>query len=371
MPVPLLDMSRQHAPFKEACAKVFAEIYASGRFILGEEVAAFESELADYTQATEAIGMSSGTDALLAALMALEIGPGDEVLCPVFTFFATAGSIARTGATPVWVDVLPETFNIDLADAEKKITARTKAIVPVHLFGQACDMECLMALAEQHGLKVIEDAAQAIGARYRERPVGSFGAFGAFSFYPTKNLGGFGDGGALVTQNPELAERVRRLRNHGMHPRYHHREVGGNFRLDALQAGLLRVKFPHLDRYHEARRRNAAFYRSHLGDLPKLVVPRERDDRYHVWNQYTIRVLEGRREDFRHYLNERGIGTEIYYPVTLDRQECFRGLGRGAETIRAAHELARSVVSIPVFPEMFEDELEEVAAVIRDWHDQA
>lgn len=371
MPVPLLDVSRQHAPLQAACARVFSEIYESGRFILGEEVTAFESELADYTRSAEAIGMSSGSDALLAALMVLGIGPGDEVLCPVFTFFATAGAITRVGATPVWVDVLPETFNIDLKDAERKISDKTKAIIPVHLFGQSCEMAAVLALAEQHGLQVVEDAAQAIGARYGDRPVGSMGTMGVFSFYPTKNLGGFGDGGALVTQDPELAERARRLRNHGMHPRYHHHEVGGNFRLDALQAGLLRVKFPHLDHYHEARRRHAAYYRSHLGELPKLILPRERDARYHVWNQYTIRVLEGRRDDFREYLGEREIGSEIYYPITLDQQACFRGVGRGGESIHAAHELARSVVSIPVFPELFEDELEEVVAVVRAWHEQA
>jgi len=371
MPVPLLDVSRQHAALKDECVQVFAEVYDSGRYILGDEVEQFESELARYTGTAEAVGMSSGSDALVAALMALDVGPGDEVLCPVFSFFATAGAIVRLGATPVWVDVLPETFNIDLADAERKITAQTKVIVPVHLFGQACDMECVMALAEQHGLKVLEDAAQAIGARFEDRPVGSMGTIGAFSFYPTKNLGAFGDAGAVVTQDPALAERLRRLRNHGMHPRYHHHEVGGNFRIDALQAALLRIKFRHLDHYHAARRRNAAFYKSHLAGLPKLVIPVEKAASFHVWNQFTLRVVNGARDAFRSYLQEHGIGSEIYYPITLDQQKCFQGLGKGGQTIHAAHELAKSVVSIPIFPELAEAELEEVVAVIRRWHESA
>ncbi len=367
MAVPLLDVSRQHTALKEECVRVFTEVFDSGRYILGSQVEAFESELAAYTGTAQAIGMSSGSDALIAALMALDVGPGDEVLCPVFTFFATGGAIARVGATPVWVDVRPDSFNIDLADAEAKISSRTKAIMPVHLFGQACDMECLLSLAGQYGLQVIEDAAQAIGARFQNRPVGSMGTIGAFSFYPTKNLGAFGDAGAVVTQDAEVAERLRRVRNHGMHPRYYHHEVGGNFRIDALQAALLRVKLPHLDAYHAARQRNAAYYLENLSGLELIGLPQTGDDMFHIWNQFTLTIGDGRRDAFRTYLQDKGIGTEIYYPVTLDQQKCFAGKGRGAETIRVSHELAGSVISIPIFPELTEAELTEVVGVIRDW----
>lgn len=365
MSVPLLDVSRQHAPLKAECEAVFAEIFDSGRYILGETVERFEAELASYTGTRHAIGVSSGTDALLLAMMALDLGSGDEVLCPAFTFFATAGCIARTGATPVWVDVLPDSFNLDLADAARKITSKTKAIVPVHLFGQACAMDGVTDLATQHGLQVIEDAAQAIGARFHDRPVGSMGAFGAFSFYPTKNLGAFGDAGALVTQDDALAERAVRLRNHGMFPRYYHHEVGGNFRLDAIQAALLSVKMKHLDGYHARRQANAAFYQKALGDVDGIVLPAAGDGQFHVWNQFTIRVENGKRDALRTFFAERGIGAEVYYPVTLDQQKCFQGNSRGGETIRVAHELAQSVLSLPIFPELTETELNEVAEAIR------
>jgi dTDP-4-amino-4,6-dideoxygalactose transaminase len=365
MPVPLLDVSRQHEPLKAECEAVFAEIYDSGRFILGDTVERFEAELATYTATRHAIGVSSGTDALLLAMMALDIGPGDEVLCPSFTFFATGGCIARTGATPVWVDVLPDSFNLDLRDAEAKVTDRTKAIVPVHLFGQCCDMECVLAFAEHHELYVIEDAAQAIGARFQNRPAGSMGAFGAFSFYPTKNLGAFGDAGALVTQDDALAERAIRLRNHGMFPRYYHHEVGGNFRIDAIQAGLLSVKMKHLETYHRRRQENAGFYQKALADLSGIELPQAGDEQFHVWNQFTIKVSGNRRDALRSFLAERKIGAEIYYPVTLDQQKCFQGNSRGAETIQVSHELAQSVLSIPIFPELTEAELTEVADAIR------
>jgi len=365
MAVPLLEFTRQHGPLEAEFRAAFDRVLATNHFILGPEVTALEREIAAYTQTRHAIGMSSGTDALIVAMMALGIGPGDEVLCPVFTFFSTAGSIARLGATPVWVDVLPDTFNIDLGDAERKITARTKAIVPVHLFGQACDMECLMALARQHELKVIEDAAQSIGARFGDRPVGSIGDFGAYSFYPTKNLGGFGDGGMLVTNDDHLADMALWLRNHGMNPKYHHRYIGGNFRLDALQAAMLRIKLPHLPALHEARRAHAAHYDTHLADIDGLVLPYCRPGNYHVYNQYTIRITGGRREALRAHLAKHQIGSEIYYPISLDRQECFQGVGRGGENIRIGHQLAEEVLSIPVFPEMTSAERDEVVAVLR------
>ena len=365
MGVPLLDLSRQHGPLAASCAEKFAEVYASGRFILGAEVEALEAELAAYTGIKEVLGLSSGTDALLVAMMAMGIGPGDEVLCPVFTFFGTAGSIVRAGATPVWVDVRPGDFNIDLEDAAAKVTERTRAIVPVHLFGQAADMECVQALADRHGLKVLEDLAQALGARIDDRVIGGIGECGITSFYPTKNFGGFGDGGALMTNDSALAERVRRLRNHGMHPRYLHHEVGGNFRLDSLQAALLRIKLPHLEDYHEARAAHAAVYLEALADCDTFELPAVAANKRHVWNQFTLKVKDGRRDALQAHLAAAGIGSEIYYPLSLDQQPCFKGMGRGQETISVSHELARSVLSIPVFPEMTEAEQAEVIAALR------
>lgn len=365
MSVPLLDLSRQHGPLESELQAAFSRVLHSGRYILSEEVSALEAAAASYTQSRFALGMSSGTDALLVALMALGIGPGDEVLCPAFTFFGTAGCVARLGAVPVWVDARPDTYNLDLADAEAKITPRTKAIIAVHLFGQSCDMECLLALAGQHRLQVIEDAAQSLGARYHGQPVGSFGAFGIYSFYPTKNLGALGDAGLLVTQDEALAERARSLRNHGMNPRYYHAHVGGNFRLDALQAALLSVKWPHLDKYHAGRQRHAAFYLEALKGIDGLQLPRVIDDVFHVWNQFTVRVSGGRRDALRAFLQERGIATEIYYPLSLDRQVCFQGNSRGGDRIRVAHELAASVLSLPIFPEMTSGEAREVVTEVQ------
>ena len=363
----MLDLSRQHAPLEEAFRATFNRILASNHYVLGPDVKALEEEVAAYSGCQHAVGLSSGTDALLVALMALGIGPGDEVLCPAFTFFGTAGSIARVGATPVWVDVLPDTFNINLDDALDKVTDRTRAIMPVHLFGQAAEMECVMAFARRFGLRVIEDVAQAIGATYAGQRVGGIGDFGALSFYPTKNLGGFGDGGMLLTQDAELADKAVWLRNHGMNPRYYHKYIGGNFRLDALQAGLLRHKLPHLDSYHAARRVHAEAYtaelKGHSGVICPVVIPQAGP----VWNQYTLRVPGGRRDAFRDFLSARGIGSEVYYPLGLHRQECFQGVGRGAESISVTDQLAAEVVSIPCFPEMTEAERGEVLAAIWDF----
>ena len=364
MPVPLLDLTRQHEPLEREFKEAFERVLKSNQFVLGPDVKSLEEEVAAYSDCAHAIGMSSGTDALLAALMALGVGPGDEVLCPAFSFFATAGSIARLGAVPVWVDVLPDTYNIDLADALDKVTDRTKAIMPVHLFGQACEMECVLAFARRYNLRVIEDVAQAIGATYFGRKVGSFGDFGALSFYPTKNLGGFGDGGMLLTNNPELAEKAVWLRNHGMNPKYYHKYMGGNFRLDSLQAALLRIKLPHLDTYHEGRRRHAAAYlenlKGHSGVLCPRVIPKAES----VWNQFTLRIPDRKRDAFRDFLGNRGIGSEIYYPLGLHEQECFRGIGRGGETLTVTPMLAKEVVSIPCFPEMTDGEREEVLKAV-------
>lgn len=391
MAVPLLDVNAQNHPLEAQFSAAFERVFRSGVFIGGPEIEALEGEVARLLGARHAIGMSSGTDAILAALMALGIGPGDEVLCPAFTFFATAGCVARLGATPVFTDVCPVCFNMNPGDARSKITPRTKAIIPVHLFGQCADMDAVTALAQEHGLKVIEDAAQAIAATYRGRGGGAIGDFGCLSFFPSKNLGGLGDGGMLLTNDDALAARARALRNHGMEPKYHHSLIGGNFRLDALQAAFLRVKLPHLPAYNATRRANAGFYTRELLRLPgvvqanpaacvhdrpaptgaaeaaRLILPVELPDRGHIWNQYTLRVPgPGRRDALRRHLADRKIGCEIYYPLSLDRQPCFAHLPetsrRGCDT---AHRLADEVLSIPVYPEIRDTESIEVVEAIQ------
>jgi dTDP-4-amino-4,6-dideoxygalactose transaminase len=322
--------------------------------------------------------VSSGTDAILLALMTAGIGPGDEVLCPTFTFFATAGCIVRVGATPVFVDSEPGTFNMDPADATRRITAQTKAIVPVHLFGQCAPMDEIMGLASDHDLMVIEDAAQSFGATDRGRQAGTIGTFGAYSLFPSKNLGGFGDGGLLVTNDDGLAEKARLLRAHGAKPKYHHKAVGGNFRLDALQAALIAVKLPHLARYVELRRNNAAQYAKRLGELPqvalssqpdasehRLILPAEFPVKGHTWNQYTLRVPGvGRRDALRAHLDRAGIGTEIYYPVPMHAQECFRSLAVLPNDFPVASRLAAEVLSIPIYPELGFERLDKVVLAI-------
>ena len=349
MNVNLLDLKPQNAALEPELQEAFMRVLRSGHFILGPEVDKFERALAEFTGAKHALGVSSGTDAILVALMALDIGPGDEVLCPSFTFFATAGCVARTGAKPVFVDSCPVCFNIDVRDAARKITPDTKAIVPVHLFGQAADMEGIQLLAQERGLRVIEDAAQAMGATYRGRQVGTFGDFGTISFFPTKNLGALGDAGAVLTNDTALYERAKIMRMHGMDPKYFHQVVGGNFRLDALQAAMLSVKLPHFNSYTEKRRRNAALYTERLAKLPGVAVAKAEDcgcldfgaglssgdarmvlpvaypHNGHIWNQYTLRVIgTGRREALRAHLTSRGVGSEIYYPPAPARAGVLR-----------------------------------------------
>jgi len=371
MPVPFFDLSRQHEPLQAAFQATCARVLESNRFVLGPDVQAFEEEIAAYLDCPYAIGLSSGTDALLVAMMALGIGPGDEVLVPAFTFFGTAGSVVRLGATPVWVDVRADTCNIDLADAEAKISPRSRAIVPVHLFGQPADMECVMALARQNELFVLEDVAQAIGATYQNTMAGTFGEFGALSFYPTKNLGGFGDGGMLVTHDAELAETAVRLRNHGMYPKYVHPLLGGNFRLDSLQAALLREKLPLLDGFHEARRAHAKAYCAALAGIDGLHLPVVSTDAESVWNQFTVQIPGSRRDELQQYLREHGIGTEIYYPYSLHEQKCFDGIGRGGESLPNAPRIAREVLSLPCFPELTEAERDEVVEAVRGFFRKA
>jgi dTDP-4-amino-4,6-dideoxygalactose transaminase len=361
----MLDVRRQNAPIERELRDTFARVLESGRFVMGSEVERFEEAAAAVAEARFGIGMSSGTDALLVALTALGIGPGDEVICPSFTFFATAGCIARAGARPVFVDSCPECFNVEAKAIEPLITTRTKAIVPVHLFGQPADMAAILEIARRHGLRVIEDAAQSFGAEYGGKPVGALGDCGAISFYPSKNLGGFGDAGLLVTNDEELAERARLLRNHGAEEQYIHRIVGGNFRLDALQAALLSVKLPHLAGYTAGRQRHACEYRRLLADVNGIVLPATHPRRTHIVNQYTVRV-PGRRDAFREFLQERGIGTAIYYPVPLHEQACFREFGP-YPSLPVAEALAREVVSLPVFPEMTTEELSAVAGAVREF----
>jgi dTDP-4-amino-4,6-dideoxygalactose transaminase len=364
MNVPLLDLKKQHAPLAAELASAFERVLNSGQFILGREVEAFEKAAAVLTGTQHAIGVSSGTDAILLALMALNIGPGDEVLCPSFTFFATGGCVARVGATPIFVDSCASSFNIDVSDAARRITPRTRAIMPVHLYGQTADMRAIGELAGAHGLRVIEDAAQALGARFYSLPAGSMGDFGTFSFFPTKNLGALGDAGLLVTNDDELAARARLLRNHGAEQQYFHKLIGGNFRIDGLQAAFLNVKLPRLDGYTARRRENAAYYRYALAQLDcgALHLPLELRDHYHIWNQYTLRVNNNQRDALRHFLTEHGIGSGVYYPVPLHRQECF--VTAGAPNLPVAEQLAQECLSLPVYPELTPDQLKMVADAV-------
>jgi dTDP-4-amino-4,6-dideoxygalactose transaminase len=379
MNVPLLDVQRQNLPLEAELTEAFRRVLHSGRFILGSEVERFEQQAAAVAGARFGIGMSSGTDAILVALMALGVGPGDEVICPSFTFFATAGCIARLGARPVFADSRAESFNIDPNQIEPLITSRTKAIIPVHLYGQAADMDPILEIARRHSLAIIEDAAQSLGAEYRGKPVGAFAEFGAVSFYPSKNLGALGDAGLLVTNDAALAEKARRLRDHGAHPKYFHSVVGGNFRLDALQAALLAVKLPHLPEYTAARQNNAREYNRALERLPgrdalELILPAVLPGRTHITNQYTLRVrrreqwpwTESPRDALGRWLRERGIGSEIYYPVPLHAQECFRAYGPH-RALPVAEALASEVISLPVFPELTSEERGTVVDAISDF----
>ena len=386
MDVPLFQLRTQHEAMADDLRAAFERVFASGAYILGPEVTALEAEVCAYTGAAHAVAVSSGTDAILLALMAADVGPGDEVLVPSFTFFATAGCVTRLGATPVWVDACPVCYNLSVPDAAAKITPQTKAIIPVHLFGQAAAMDGVMALAEKHGLVVIEDAAQSIGARYRGQSLGTIGHFGTYSFFPTKNLGALGDAGLLVTNDADLAKQARILRVHGMEPKYYHPTVGANFRIDALQAAFLRVKLPHLDRLSTARAVNAADYVDQFGRLPGVVLgdpaqcsceapPADADARLilpvayphntHIWNQFTVRVRgEGQRDALLAHLRERGIGCEIYYPLPLHQQACFAENSRGGENLTVAPLLSQEVLSLPIFPELTVDERKAVVAAV-------
>jgi dTDP-4-amino-4,6-dideoxygalactose transaminase len=354
-PVPFIDLVAQHQTIAGDVRDAVDRVFASQLFVLGEEVAQFEAECAQYCDANDAISCASGTDALLLALMALGIGPGDEVVTSPFSFFATAGCIHRVGARPVFVDIDPVSMNIDPDQIVRAITPNTRAILPVHLFGQCSLMEPLWRIAVQHGLTIIEDACQSIGAEYRGRRAGVLGTIGCFSFFPTKNLGGAGDGGLMTTDDPELSRRLRLLRVHGDVGAYRHVEVGLNSRLDALQAAVLRVKLGHLGRWTEARRANAKRYPAlfeKYGLLDHVALPRELPDCRHVYNQFTIRVKHGRRDAVLASLRSQQIGAAIYYPIPLHMQECFAFLGYKQGDLPASESAAAEVLSLPVFPEL-------------------
>ncbi len=381
--IPLLDLKAQYAPIREEIRAAIDRVADAQQFIGGPEVEALEREVAAYSQAQFGIGVSSGTDALLVALMAIDLRPGDEVITTAYSFFATAGSIYRLGGRPVFVDIDPLTYNIDANLLEDQVKARRsavggrlRAIIPVHLFGQMADMDPIMDIARRHDLIVIEDAAQAIGAEYKGRRAGSIGHFGCFSFFPSKNLGAFGDGGMITTNDPELAHKARLLRNHGAEPKYYHKVVGGNFRLDALQAAVLRVKLKYLDDWTAARQRNAERYRRLFveaglttddgrpptddgrppavsGQRSAVILPHDAGYGRHIYNQFVIRVA--RRERVMAVLKERKIGHEIYYPVPLHLQECFAGLGYRPGDLPESERAANETLALPIYPELTEE----------------
>jgi len=364
MPVPLLDLKAQYATIREEIRAAVDGVLESQYFILGPEVEELEAEVAEYSQTKFGIGVSSGTDAILVALMAIDIQPGDEVITTPYTFFATAGCIARLGAIPVFVDIDPATYNIDPTNIEAAITERTKAIMPVHLYGQMADMDPIMEIANRHNLIVIEDGAQAIGSEYKGRRAGSIGHMGTFSFFPSKNLGGLGDGGMVVTNDAELAERLNILRKHGSQPKYYHKFVGGNFRLDAIQAAPLRVKLRYLDSWSTARQKNADTYRSMFAEanLPGLEMPVAHAHNRHIYNQFIVRTPH--RDSLMAHLKTNKIGCEIYYPVPMHTQECFAYLGCKADDFPLSESAALETVAIPIYPELTLEMQESVLDVI-------
>lgn len=367
MSVPLLDLSAQYAPLREQLLAAITRVCDSQRFILGPETEALERELAALVGVPSAIGVSSGTDALLVAMMALNIGPGDEVITPTYSFFATAGCVVRIGATPVLVDIDPVTYNLDPKAVAAAITPRTKAIIPVHLYGQCADMDEIMATATKAGVAVIEDACQSIGATYKGTQAGAIGTTGCFSFFPSKNLGAFGDGGLVTATDEAIGKRIKLLRGHGAERRYYHQQVGGNFRLDELQSAVLRVKLPHLDAWTKGRQRNAARYRAlfsarGLDTVEGVVLPTERSDRNHIYNQFVVRLPK--RDAVKAHLQASGIGCEVYYPVPFHLQECFRHLGYAQGAFPEAEAAANTSLALPIYGELTEAQQAEVVDAI-------
>ncbi|MDW7760047.1 MAG: DegT/DnrJ/EryC1/StrS family aminotransferase [Acidobacteriota bacterium] len=378
MKVPLLDLKAQYAGIRDDIRRAVDEVMDSQYFILGPKVEELEHRIAEYSGTEHAVGVSSGTDALLAALMAADVGPGDEVITTPFTFFSTAGAVSRLGARPVFVDIDPVTFNMDPAKIAGAVSPRTKALIPIHLFGQCADMDPILEAARASGLCVIEDAAQSIGAEYKEKRAGSMGHMGIFSFFPSKNLGGFGDGGMVVTRDEALREKLEMIRVHGSKPKYFHKIVGANFRLDALQAAVLIVKLGHLDAWSKKRRENAAIYDAGFAEsglvaaghvVTPVAVYREGGDvNHHIYNQYTIRTTDRERRDaLRAFLAENGIGAEIYYPVPLHLQECFRDLGYKEGDFPESEAASARVLSLPIYPELTAEQQQYVVRKIAEF----
>jgi dTDP-4-amino-4,6-dideoxygalactose transaminase len=367
--VPLLDLQAQYRPIRDAILQAIVRVCDSQRFILGPENAALEAELAGRLEAAHAIAVSSGTDALLVAMMALGVGPGTEVITPTYSFFATAGCASRLGATPVFVDIDPVTFNVVPQAIARAITPKTRAILPVHLFGLSADMDPIVQIAGGAGVPLIEDAAQAIGARYHDRPVGAFGAVTCYSFFPSKNLGGFGEGGLITTDDAALAREMRLLRNHGAEPKYFHHRIGGNFRMDEIQAAVLRVKAPHLDDWTEARRRNADRYRALFDEFrltDRVTLPAEPAGSRHIYNQFVIRGPA--RDALRAHLQQRRIGTEIYYPVPFHRQACFESVTPPGSSFPVAEAAAATSLALPIFGELTDGQQRHVVASIAEFY---
>lgn len=369
MKVPLLDLAEQHQQLRPELEKALARVLDTNAFILGGEVASLEKEVAEYCGTKYAIGCASGSDAILLALMALGVGPGDEVITTPYSFFATVSSITRLGATPVFVDIEPDAYNIDPTQIEAKFTQHTKAIEPVHLYGQCADMATINELASTQNIPVVEDAAQAIGAEFDGKRAGSMSAIGCFSFYPSKNLGGLGDGGMMTTDDEAVNRRLLGLRNHGAEEKYYHKYVGLNSRLDGFQGATLRAKLPYLERWTERRRENAELYRTLFTDAgltEQIGLPVERENCRHIYNQYIIRV-PGRRDELRAYLTESGVGSDIYYPVPLHLQECFAYLGYHEGDLPESERAARETLALPIYPELRPEQQEYVVETIANF----
>ena len=368
--VPLLALDRQYAALREQIREAINRVCDSGRFVLGPDVADLEAELAKALGVPHVISCASGSDALLLALMALDVGTGDEVIVPSYTFFATASAVTRLGAVPIFADIDPVTYLVDPRDIEKKISSRTRAIVPVHLFGRTADMDAIGPIAVKAGLPIVEDAAQSILSTWHGRCSGSLGDVGCFSFYPTKNLGGAGDGGFLTTTRDDVAKSLRLLRVHGMEPRYYHEVIGINSRLDSIQAAVLRVKLPHLDSWTTARQMNAARYQEIFSEYDlasRVAVPGDEPRGRHVWNQFVIRVLDDSRDALRAHLAKHGVGTEIYYPVPLHLQKCFTHLGWAKGDLPETERAAEQTLALPIFPELDSAEQRTVVARIAEF----
>jgi dTDP-4-amino-4,6-dideoxygalactose transaminase len=367
MQVPLLDLKAQYATIKDEIKAAIDEVLESQYFIMGPKVQKFEEEIAKYCNVQHAVGVASGSDALLLALMAIDIGYGDEVITTPYTFFATAGSISRLGAKPVFVDIDPKTYNINPELIEENITNKTKAIIPVHLYGQCADMDPILEIGKKYNLCIIEDAAQAIGAEYKGRKAGSMGDMGCLSFFPSKNLGGYGDGGMVITNNTELAEKIRVLRVHGAKPKYYHSLIGVNSRLDALQAAVLSVKLKYLDGWSKSRIKNAENYNLLFSDTD-VITPYTEPYNYHIYNQYVIRV--GKRNELQAFLKERNIGTEIYYPVSLHLQRCYADLGYQEGDFPESEKAAKETLALPIYSELTKEQQIVVVDAIKEFMEQ-